>query len=958
MTAPMTVPHRRVPGGCRAARHLLRLFLILTVVAALWAGWWVDSARAQTQPDTTDATDRYSTVLRNVPLDEALQRFVEITEADLGYANALVEDRYAYCRIRDATTEQLLQCILKDTEVDYVRTSGGAYVLVSAFQAPDATGRLTGTVVDAETGMPLPDANVLLADASAGRATNEAGRFHFGPLLAGEHQVVVTYVGYEPEVKRVWVPQDGQERVRIALNPTSLSTPPLVVNGLERRLPSFRLGTNTTDREALQRVEGPGTPDVAHAVRRKPGVALGHPRADMHVQGGDIGEHATLLDGVPIREPVTLGGLVSAFSPHALRRVQVHKAGFGAQHGSYTAGVIATEHDLARPRTNYAEASADPISMNVRAQTNWGTDRNASGYAMGAVRTSVWDVYRSPALHHRLAMWTRPDPTLTGQWDSTAVENLADRTQLSSADAQFSDIHLAAQQELTPFHQLYASVYRGHTRMQTDVNSADAPLDTAARPDHNDQTRLLATQGRTGWTNTMAQIRHDWSITDRVSSRVRVHTSRHASHSLFGMRDSLIQQTDPPPQPDASSTFRLDGADHALEENDLTEWGGKASVDVSLFPRYHLNASVAPRYVQGTVHIRNRFLGAFEHHTHAWQIEGHAEGEASLGLGTTLTAGTRLTYLSNRQMVYAEPRLALRYDRAATPLGDVALRLAGGLYRQYVTQAELSNDGPMAVVPSMRFWLPLGASVAPPRAYHATADALVMPNDTWSVRLETYYKAQPRTLEVDYARLARPMPVVDMESVATTQQNRQDRILAAGRARAYGASLRMQRSGARVDAEVVAEVGRAQRQYPERFDGRFVPAPWEQPVRLDADLGVALGRGVEARASGQGIWGRSWALRRAYYDYIVPTQGSDAFEGIDLSRPGDQQLAPMLQLDLALRSEWTLRGVGLRTQIGLVNALDRANPFDWSLDTSGATPKALPRHLPGRRAFLLVGIRY
>ncbi|WP_176521696.1 TonB-dependent receptor [Longimonas halophila] len=915
-------------------------------------------ASAQTEPDTTDATDRYTTVLRNVPLDEALQRFVEITEADLGYANALVEDRYTYCRIRDATTEQLLQCILESADVDYVRTSDGSYVLVAAFQAPDAEGRLTGTVVDAETGMPLPDANVLLADASAGRATNEAGRFHFSPILAGEHQVVVTYVGYESEVKRVWVPQDGQERVRIALNPAPLTAPPLVINGLERRLPSFRLGTNTTDREALERVEGPGTPDVAHAVRRQPGVALGHPRADLHVQGGDIGEHATLLDGVPIREPVTLGGLVSAFSPDALRRVQVHKAGFGAQHGSYTAGVIAAEHDLARPRTNYAQVSADPVSINARAEASWSAGDTASGRVMGAVRTSVWDIYRSPALHHRLATWTRPDPTLTMQWDPASVENTTGLAQRSSADAQFSDIHLAAQQELTPFHQIYASVYRGHTRMQTDVNNTGASLDAATPLASANQTRLLATHGRTGWTNTMAQIRHDWSVTDRVASRVRVHTSHHESHSLFEMRDSLIQQTDMPPQPNTPTRVRLDAADHALEENELNEWGGKASVDVSLSPRYRLNASVAPRYMQSTVHIRNRFLGAFEHHTRAWHLEGHAEGEASLGLGTTLTAGTRLTYLSNRQMVYAEPRVALRYDRSTTPLGDVALRVAGGLYRQYVTQAEISNDGPMAVVPSVRFWLPIGASVAPPRAYHATADALVMPTDAWSFRLETYYKAQPRTLEVDYARLVHAMPLSDMQAVATTQTNRQDRMLAAGRARAYGASLRVQRNGTRVDAEVVAEMGRSRRQYPGRFNDRLVPASWEQPVRLDADLGVALGRGMEARVSGQGVWGRSWALRRAYYDYIANIEGSDTFEGFDLNRPGDQQLAPMLRLDLALRGTWTLRGMGLRMQIGLVNALDRKNPFDWSLDTSGAVPEPAPRNLPGRRAFVLVGIRY
>ncbi len=243
-------------------------------------------------------------------------------------------------------------------------------------------------------------------------------------------------------------------------------------------------------------------------------------------------------------------------------------------------------------------------------------------------------------------------------------------------------------------------------------------------------------------------------------------------------------------------------------------------------------------------------------------------------------------------------------------------------------------------------------------ALDATADALVMPADAWSLRLETYYKAQPRTLEVDYARLVRSTPLMDMRPVPTTQRDQQANIFASGRAHAYGTSLQLQRTGTRVDANVVAEVERARRQYPGRFNEQLVPAPWEQPVRIDADITVALGHGVDTHMRGYGVWGRSWALRRAYYDYIAHTEDGTAFEGFDLKRPGQQQLDPLMRVDVGLRGAWEVRGVGLRAQISLINALDRANPFDWSLDTSGTAPRILPRYLPGRRAFVLVGIQY
>ena len=897
---------------------------------------------------------RYTVALRDVPLDAALQRFIQRTSTDIAYSNDLVAGRSVYCRTRNATTDELLACLLAGTGIDYVQTSTGTYLLVDAFRAPDARGQITGTVVDAATGEPLPRANILLADAGTGAATSSSGRFSIADVIAGAHQLVVTHVGYAAHTDSVWIPAAGRHAVRVALDPQPLIAEPLIVDGLQQRLPSAELGRAAVDLARRKTMLDVGTPDFLRSIGGQVGVTQNRPRAALHVQGGGAGEHMTLLDGVPIRQPVSVGGLLSAFSPKALGRITVHKAGFEAERGSYTSGVIAAEHDLARSGARYAAVSADPVSVDGRAEMAWARGEARTGRAMLAARQSVWDAYQSPALYHMLSTWAHPDPTLAKGWLANADTPGTLRSQHPASHVRFTDVHAALDYELSPFHRLHASAYHGTSALGTDA----ATVLTGADASRADASRLLATTGRTGWDNTMMQARYDGLLSARATGRLQVYRSRHDSHSFFGLRDSLLSAARPAEASDLPEPSDLGRMDHTDEGNALGEWGARAAVDLSLSSPIRLRAAVEPAWMWGRIHMQNRFLGRLRHDVRTWQVGSSLQGEASLGPATTITAGTRLTYRAARQTVYAEPRLSLRHDRTVGTLGDVALRLAGGVYRQYVLQSEISNDGPLAVVPSMQFWLPLDASLSPPRAYHAAVDLLVRPTDAWQVRLETFYKHQPRTLQIDYAGLVRSEPLLDARTAPMVTHDDQAAFMAAGEGRAYGAALRLQRSGPRVTGDLTAEVERTWRRYPGRFGGRFVPAPWEQPVRLTANLDIELADGLHALGSWQGTWGRPWALRRAYYDYTAQTANRQFLEGPDLNRPGDQVLAPFSRFDLGLKVERRLRGVALQTQLSVVNVLDRPNPFDRSLGTPGAPPGGTTRTLPGRRFFMLLGVRY
>jgi hypothetical protein len=937
----------------------LSIFLLLGVL-----GLAATEVRAQAERET-----RHTVAMRSVPLGQALERFIEQTKADIAYSTDLVDGRTAYCRIRDAAPEALLRCILSGTGVDYLRTSGGTYLLVEGVRAPDARSHIVGTVVDATTGEPLPRANVLLADASTGTSTNDDGRFRFASVLSGPHRLLVTYIGYATSVDTIWVPTDRPETITVRMEPRVLDSEPLIVDGLQQRLPSTSLGQGDVDPRDGFGLGSVVTPGVLRSASRQTGVSVGRPRANLNVQGGGDGENVTLLDGAPVREPVNLGGLLSAFSPDALGRLQVHKTGFLPARGSYTGGVVEASHDLRRVEAGGGRAAAevrvDPVSASGRADATWtaGESRGATrtGQAMVAARRSVWDAYRDPGLHRLLDTWSELDPTLAAWWTSPSAGDAsptgsAERTlqaQLPSSDVQFTDLHAAVRQELSPFRSLYVSGYHGSNHIGTTIGSLLG--------DGRETQQLRTATGRNDWDNTVAQVRYDWVADGRTMGSLQMYGSRHASQTFFGLRDSLVQTVSGNPPEDqlraalddaAVDPRRPQATDHSAERNQLTEVGARGRVDVSLSPTYHLEAGLEPRRFRGEFYVRNRFLGALGHRADAWQVGSYVQGTASVDPGLTVTAGTRFTYVAARQSVYAEPRGSVRLDRSGTRWGDVAVRVAGGLYRQYVLQAEVSNAGPNAVVPSVQFWLPLDGTLSPPRTYHAAADALLRPNDRWTLRLETYAKWHPRTVSVDYAGLVRPDPLADARTAPERRVGRQEDLFAVGDGRAMGAAFRVQRDGSRVRGNLTAEVSRVHRRYPGRFGNRFVPAPWETPVQVSADAELTLLDGVAALGSWQGLWNRPWALRRAYYDYVASAGRIDAF---DLNRPGAQRLAPYSRFDVGVRAQGSVRGVTLETRIQVVNVLDAANAFDWSLDRSTRT--VAPRTLPGRRLHLSVRVQ-
>ena len=897
-------------------------------------------------------TARYTLMLRGVPLNQALEELVRMGEIDLIYSSALTEGKLVYCDGRELGVEPLLRCILAGSGLDFVRTSAGTYVVVDARRARAQVGDLAGRIVDRSTGEPLPNANVLLADASVGTTSNDAGFFHFSSLVSGWHRILVTYVGYEMGLDSVRVNGGETHRTEIALSPNTLALEPIIIDGLVERLPSRSLGIGTFERVSLRHASSLGVPDVARTAAAVTGVSIQHPLADLHIQGGGAGEHLTLLDEVPVRDPVTLGRYLSAFSPLAIRRVSVHKAGFGAAHGGHLSGVVRIEHDVSGGERPRAAVLVDPISVSAKLQGRIPLTEQYAARGMISVRTGLWGVYRDPGLESLLDRWNAVDPILTGLWMGEPVGTESIVSRQHRPEVAFSDVHAAARMDLGAFRTLDVSAYRASNRLGSALVVVNAS-------GTNEVDRMMTTTDEYEWTNWTGQARHTWLVSARSAASLQARASSHSSMYRYLSAEEDVPAGLPP----AGAARRASdvhpesygylGSD---EVHVIREFAAEASYDRSITSESHIDLSVEALRIESRFRFGNQFIAPMTHDRDTWHLAAHAEGEWSLGLQTVLEPGVRLTYLPSRKSVYGEPRIAIRHDRPAGRLGALALRIAGGLYRQYIPSFTLTSSGSTSMVPYMRFWLPLDNTLAPPQSVHLAGEVLLMPASRWSIGVEVFQKWQTRLVTLDYAGLVQDEPTA--QPWPEPQELAQEDFVVAGSGRAFGTSLRTVYDGRRLSADLEYAYTLAEHRFPNRFDPRLQPVPWSEPHSISASASFRVADALTIYTEGDATWNRSWAFRHAYYDYLALRATGFDITPFSLENPSKPMLPAYYSVNLGLAYDLELSPVEVQFRAALLNVFDRENVYDWSVQQEDGGFAPVARTLPGRRPALSVRVVY
>lgn len=905
---------------------------------------WMSGTGAAAQTQET----RYSLALRGVPLEDAIERFVDATDIAVSYDPRLVRGKRAFCATEDQPPEVVLQCILKDSGLDYIRLSSGTYVLTAPAEATPQLGYLSGTVTDRQTSAPLANAHVHLEDTGLGTTTNRSGQFVFPSLLPGRYTVQISHLGYRTWADTIHVSPKNRTHTAASLRTEPIFITPVIVDGSQQRAHTQWARQRRIQAAAAPVGRAAETPAPYRGLGTLSGVRLNDITADVHLQGSRPGAHQLRLDGVPVYLPRTTLGLIGPFSAFALDRVTVEKAGFDAAHGSQTAGIVSAEHALAAQ--DGADLQIDPLSMDSRVlgSRTFGDQKELA--AMGAARVGLWDLYEPSRLHNVLESWSAPDPFLLQSIDESLWKTLPFFEEpATNPTAHFADLHAAARLDLSPIRTVRISGYRGERRLAGGLLARKTNL-----ADQSEAAPLLTTADDYRWVNTLGQVSYDAVLGNRTLFSAQLRGSRYTLTHTYDILDSLqVHTVGGQPTSVTRSTLSLEDGnriqtaalegslDYAWNAHQL-QWGAEIQRTESAFDLYGARfAGVAETDVDFVTALAGLAGGPPQRVTHTadrWQLSTFANDTWTLMDRWQATLGLRLTYLPERATAYAEPRLDLRYHRDRSAVGAWSMRTAAGLYRQFTYQTDVSVLNAGALLPSTRIWLPLDGSVRPPRTYHLTHEFLVRPTDAWHLQVETYAKFQPHRLAMQYA------PVIAAPSAVRVNSQRQ--FLTAAQGRSLGGSVSTTWRGDHVRLRALYEYSRATQQSDALFNGRRVTAPWNEPHRVELGLDWMPTDHFTASLRGRGIWGRSWGFRRAYYDYFGQKNASRFYGDTDLGRPSDHVLPPLYRLDASLAYTHTVGATSLQARIEVINVTGRRNVGDWRLTrVDENTWRRIPRHL-------------
>ncbi len=207
------------------------------------------------------------------------------------------------------------------------------------------TGKLAGIITDAETGKPLPGANIVVSarwvngqeiplSVPTGAASGLDGTYYILNLRPGFYTVEVSFIGYRPKkFTKVAITVDKTTRLDIALHSE-------VYKGETIQVVAYRPAEVEKDLTATKQVYNvEDVQAIAGVANLNDILQLQADVVDDHFRGGRVGEATYLFGGGLVVNPINNS---RAFSPivTALDQVEVYTSGFSAEYGNAQSGVV------------------------------------------------------------------------------------------------------------------------------------------------------------------------------------------------------------------------------------------------------------------------------------------------------------------------------------------------------------------------------------------------------------------------------------------------------------------------------------------------------------------------------------------------------------------------------------------------------------------------------------------
>jgi len=199
-------------------------------------------------------------------------------------------------------------------------------------------GKLSGTIIDASTGDPLPGVNVIVKGTYYGAASDFNGKFLIENISEGSYTIEISLIGYKTtQYTGVKILPNKTTTLEVKLEETILTMEQDVVVIGDKPLLDVE---ETQSKKIITKddIELAVVENIKDLVTQQAGVVQSDNA--IHIRGGRSYENAFLLDGVSVQDPLAGTGFGLQLSSNALEEVEVITGGFNAEYGNATSGVV------------------------------------------------------------------------------------------------------------------------------------------------------------------------------------------------------------------------------------------------------------------------------------------------------------------------------------------------------------------------------------------------------------------------------------------------------------------------------------------------------------------------------------------------------------------------------------------------------------------------------------------
>lgn len=213
------------------------------------------------------------------------------------------------------------------------------------------SARISGKVIDQQTGEPLIGANILIVGTSLGAASDINGEYLINNVSAGEYSVRASYIGYQDvTVRNLRVTSGLTTRLNFELQSEEVITEEVVI--VAQRPLIERSSTNAKRIIGPDEFENLGR-NLLDIIAIQPGVV--RQNNIIVIRGSRPDETGYTVEGTDVKDILNRnGGTFVTISNDALQEVILQAGGYTAEYGNANGGIISQELKTGTPNYHFS----------------------------------------------------------------------------------------------------------------------------------------------------------------------------------------------------------------------------------------------------------------------------------------------------------------------------------------------------------------------------------------------------------------------------------------------------------------------------------------------------------------------------------------------------------------------------------------------------------------------------